>query len=129
MQIAIFTLGNEKFALETKIVNSIEKMMNITKVPTAPYYIKGLINLRGTIASVVDLKSYLNMERVRDEESIIIVEIRDEKIGFMVDEVIEVVEVTEDMIEKTSDSLPHIRGIINLPDYLVTLLDSDMLLK
>lgn len=129
MQVIIFTLGKEKFALETRLVHGIEKMMSITKVPRAPYYIKGLVNLRGNIVPIVDLKSYLNMEYIKDEENIIIVEINEERIGLMVDNVYEVVEITNDMIEKVNDGASFAKGVINFKDYIVTLLEGEMLLN
>jgi purine-binding chemotaxis protein CheW len=129
MQIVVFTLGNEEFALETGLINGIEKMLSITKVPTAPYYIKGLANLRGTIISIIDLKAFLDMENLREEENIIILEIGEEKIGLMVDSVHEVVEVNSDMIEKTNDTSGYIKGVINFKDHIVTLLGGEMLLN
>ena len=55
MQFVIFKLGEEHFAVETDKILSINDMMAITKVPKAPNYIKGLINLRGSIKSLVDV--------------------------------------------------------------------------
>jgi purine-binding chemotaxis protein CheW len=129
MQVVVFTLGKERFALETRLVHGIEKMMSITKVPTAPYYIRGLANLRGNIISIIDLKSYLNMEFVKDEENVIIVEVDEERVGIMVDDVHEVVEITSDMIEKVSDNSGYIKGVINFKDYIVTLLEGESLLN
>ena len=129
MQVVVFTLGKEKFALETRLVHGIEKMMSITKVPTAPYYIKGLANLRGNIISIIDLKAYLNMENIKEEENIIIVESDDERVGIMVDDVHEVVEITSDMIERVSDNSGYVKGVINFQDYIVTLLEGEMLLN
>ncbi|MEG0371062.1 MAG: chemotaxis protein CheW [Clostridium sp.] len=129
MQVVVFTLGNEKFALETRIVHGIEKMMTITKVPTAPYYIKGLANLRGNIISVINLKSYLNMDKIKEEDNIIIIEIEEEKVGIMVDSVHEVVDISQDMIEKVNDALSYIKGVINFTDSVVTLLDGEILLE
>lgn len=129
MQVIVFNLGNEKFALETKFIHGIEKMMDFTHVPLAPNYIKGLINLRGNIITVIDLKMYLNMEYVEKEENIIVVEINGEKIGFMVDSVYEVIEITDDMIEKMSNVDEKIIGIIKLKEYIGTLLNGENLLK
>ena len=129
MQVVVFTLGNEKFALETRIVHGIEKMMTITKVPTAPYYIKGLANLRGSIISVINLKSYLNMDKIKEEDNIIIIELGEEKVGIMVDNVHEVVDISHDMIEKADDSKPYIKGVINFKKNVVTLLEGELLLE
>lgn len=127
MQIVIFSLGKEKFALETRFIDGIEKMLSITRVPTAPYYIRGLANLRGNIISIIDLKAYLNMEKTKDEDNIIILEAGEERIGLMVDEVNEVVEITDDMIEKVSDNTGHTKGVVNFDNYIVTLLEGEEL--
>lgn len=129
MQVMVFNLGNEKFALETKFIHGIEKMMDFTHVPLAPNHIKGLINLRGNIITILDLKIYLNMEFVEKEENIIVVEINDEKIGFIVDSVHEVVEITDDMLENIRDNNEHIKGVIKFDEYIATLLDGEKLLK
>ncbi|CCJ33780.1 MULTISPECIES: chemotaxis protein CheW [Caloramator] len=129
MQIVIFTLGNEKFALDTKLVHGIEKMMSITKVPNAPYYVKGLINLRGSIITVVDLKTLLNKQNKDQEENIIIVEINQEKIGLIVNKVDEVIEIENDKIEKPVENNSYIKGIINLKEYIVTLLEGEALIE
>lgn len=127
MQVVIFSLGKEKFALETRFIDGIEKMLSITRVPTAPYYIRGLANLRGNIISIIDLKAYLNMEKTKDEDNIIILEAGEERIGLMVDEVNEVVEITDDMIEKVSDNTGYTKGVVNFDNYIVTLLEGEEL--
>ena len=129
MQIAVFTLGKEKYALETKYIHGIEKMMTITKVPNAPYYIKGLANLRGSIITVIDLKALLNIQTKSEEENIIIVNIDDNSAGFIVDCVEEVLEVKDGTIEQIDTSNDFIKGVINLNDYLVTLLEGEKLLN
>lgn len=129
MQIAIFTLGNEKFALETQLIDGIEKVLNITRVPNTKDYIRGLANLRGNIITIIDLKKYLNMENIMNEENVIILQSGDERIGLMVDSVHEVVEITPDMLEKSNDSADYIKGIVNFKDYIVTLLEGEILLN
>ena len=61
MQIVVFKLGDEHFAVETERVQGINDIMGITKVPKAPAYIKGLINLRGNIKSLVDIDLLLDV--------------------------------------------------------------------
>lgn len=129
MQIAIFTLGNEKFALETQLIDGIEKVLNITRVPNTKDYIRGLANLRGNVITIIDLKKYLNMENIMNEENVIILQSNDERIGLMVDNVHEVVEITPDMLEKSNDSADYIKGIVNFKDYIVTLLEGEKLLS
>lgn len=129
MQIAVFTLEKEKYALETKYIHGIEKMMTITKVPNAPYYIKGLANLRGSIITVIDLKALLNIQVKSEEENIIIVNIDDNSAGFIVDCVEEVLDVKDSMIEQIDTSNDFIKGVINFNDYLITLLEGEKLLN
>lgn len=128
MQIVIFTLGKEKYAIETDIVHGIEKMMGITKVPTAPYYVRGLANLRGSIITIIDLKRFLNLDYEGLEENIIVVEVNDEKAGFIVDGVEEVVEISDDMIESIDENIEYVKGVINFDKYIVTLLKGESLI-
>lgn len=129
MQVIVFNLGNEKFALETRFIHGIEKMMDFTKVPLSPTYITGLINLRGNIITVLDLKSYLHVDFVQKEENIIVVEIDEEKIGFIVDSVYEVTEIEDSMIENLRDIDEQIKGVIKFKDYIATLLNGELLFK
>ena len=87
MQIVVFKLGDEHFAVETDRVQSINDIMSITRVPKAPKYIKGLINLRGSIKSLVDLNLLLNVNHENEQNNIIILTVEDEEIGILVDEV------------------------------------------
>lgn len=129
MQIVIFTLGREKFALETQLIDGIEKVLNITRVPNTPGYIKGLANLRGNIITIIDLKKYLKMDNIMNEENVIILQSDDERIGLMVDSVHEVIEITDDMMEKSGDNADYIKGIVNFKEYIVTLLEGEKLLS
>ena len=129
MQVVVFNIGSEKYALDTNLVYGIEKVMDITNVPKAPSYVKGLANLRGTIISVIDLKEYLNVKSEANEESVIVIDINEERVGLLVDTVDEVVEIKEDMIEKAGETNKNIKGIINFKDDIVTLIDGESLLK
>ena len=77
MQIVIFRLKDELFAVETAKVQSITDVMEITKVPKAPMHIKGLINLRGNILSLLDINLLLNIDKEdNSQRNIIIVDKR-----------------------------------------------------
>ena len=77
MQIVVFKLGEEHFAVDTERVQGINDMMLVTRVPKSPSYIKGLINLRGSIKSLVDINMLLNIESEKEQKSIIILKIKD----------------------------------------------------
>jgi len=132
MQVVIFKLNNEQFAVETAKVQSINDAMEITRVPKAPEHIKGLINLRGNVISLLDINLLLDVPKDEEKQNnIIILEMEDELVGITVDQVDEVLDVEEDIIEKISDERKkaYIEGIINFKDRIVTLIDIDKLLS
>lgn len=133
MQIVVFKLGDEHFAVETERVQSINDIMGITRVPKAPSYIKGLINLRGSIKSLVDINLLLDVTPGTEQNNIIILTIEDEEIGITVDEVEEVLDIDEKNIQKLDNdknkSRNYIKGIINHEDKLLTIIDIDKLLN
>lgn len=133
MQIVAFRLGDEHFAVETDRVQGINDIMSITKVPKAPSYIKGLINLRGSIKSLVDLNLLLNVDHTEEQNNIIILTVDDEEIGISVDEVEEVLDIDEKNIQKLDKdkekTQPYVRGILNYEDKLLTIIDINKLLN
>lgn len=133
MQIVVFKLGDEHFAVETERVQSINDIMGITRVPKAPRYIKGLINLRGSIKSLVDINLLLDVNPGTEQNNIIILNVGDEEIGISVDEVEEVLDIDEKSIQKlekgTDKDQPYIKGILNYEEKLLTIVDIDKLLN
>jgi purine-binding chemotaxis protein CheW len=131
MQVVIFKLNEEQFAVETGKVQSINDAMEITKVPKAPAHIKGLINLRGNVISLLDINLLLGTPKQDEKQNnIIILEMEDELVGITVDQVDEVLDVEEELIEKVNDGKKaYIEGVINFKDRIVTLIDIDKLLS
>ncbi|MCH3964338.1 MAG: chemotaxis protein CheW [Clostridium sp.] len=133
MQVVIFKLSNEQFAVETSKVQSINDYMEITKVPRAPSHIKGIINLRGNVISILDINLLMDVPKQgnskQSEESIIILEMEEELVGIVVDQVDEVLDLDESMIEKITDEnkKAYIEGVINFKDRVVTLINIDKL--
>ena len=131
MQFVIFKLGEEHFAVETDKILSINDMMAITNVPKAPKHIKGLINLRGSIKSLVDINLLLNIECNKEQNNIIILKVYDEEIGISVDEVEEVVDIDEQIVQRleTHKTEDYIKGIVDLEGKLLTIIDIEKLLN
>lgn len=131
MQFVIFKLGKEHFAVETDKVLSINDMMAITKVPKAPNYIKGLINLRGSIKSLVDVNLLLNIESGGNQNNIIILKVDEEELGVTVDEVEEVIDIEDQRLQKleTHNTENYIKGIIDLGNRLLTVINIEKLLN
>ncbi len=130
-----FTLKNEIYGIPIGTVKEINAMMTITEVPNTPKYIKGVINLRGKIISIMDLRLRLGMEEIDYSERtcIIVVEVPNnekgkKKIGIVVDHVAEVIEIKnselEDFEEDLVDDLnAFINGIAKMKDKIIIILD------
>jgi purine-binding chemotaxis protein CheW len=132
MQVVVFKVNEEQFAVEAAFVQSINDMMEITKVPKSAEYIKGLINLRGNIISLLDINLLLDIEKCSGvQENIIILNLQDESVGVTVDQVDEVLEIEENIIEKveTDREKAYIKGVINFKDRIITLIDIGKLIK
>jgi purine-binding chemotaxis protein CheW len=129
-----FNLGAEEYGFEILRVVEIIGLMKITSVPRTPNYVRGIINLRGTIHPVIDLRTKFGMDTIDDtqETCIIVLEIEkngiSEQIGVVVDNVKEVQDITDAEIEDTP-SLGHdvdtkfITGMANIKDKVVILLN------
>lgn len=130
MQVVIFKLNKEQFAVETEKVQSINDSMEITRVPKAPEYIKGLVNLRGNVISLMDINLLLDVPKDElKQDNIIILDMDGEMVGIAVDQVEEVLDIEENIIENMDESdKEYIQGVINFKDRIVTLIDINKLL-
>ena len=131
MQIVMFSLGDEEFAVETLKVQNISNNMLVTKVPKSDRHIRGLINLRGSIISLVDINLLLRTNNEFNEKgNIIIINIDDEEIAISVDKVREVLDIDEKMIQKldAEEARDYVKGIVNLNGNIITLIDLNILL-
>ncbi len=131
-----FALGPEEFGLEILKVREIIGYMDITAVPQTPHYVKGVINLRGQVIPVIDLRAKFGMEPadVTDQTCIIVVEIsnadREFSTGIVVDHVQEVLDIDGKDIEDTPElgssvSTEYILGMGKIGDSVKILLDID----
>ncbi len=129
MQIIVFSLGPEKYAIETRFINGIDRCLQITKVPNVSPYIRGLANLRGNIISIMSLKTYLDIDDNSPEMNTLIFNKEEEQVGLLVDKVIEVLSINENTIEHLENPSEYITGIINKNGDIITLLEGDGLLS
>jgi CheW-like domain. len=132
----VFQIGDQEFGVDIHKVSIIEKYMNITRVPNTPDYIKGVVNLRGEIIPVMDLRTKFGLpEKVPDEETrIIMLKINDITLGVIVDSVAEVVDFTEEEMGSitsiTNDrSMDYVVGIGRIGDRLITVLNIEKLIS
>ena len=132
----VFKLGNEEYAIDIqKITTIIEKDMNIARVPKTPVYLKGVINLRGEIIPVINMRRKFNLTEEEDTEEtrIIIVKLEDIAVGLIVDSVAEVVELNDDSIENITNiagtlSFDYIMGVGKINGRIITLLHLEKLI-
>lgn len=130
MQFVVFKLGGENFAINTNKVQNISEMIAITKVPKSPAYIKGLINLRGSIKPLVDIRMLLNIVDENHTENIIILKIGEEEIGIAVDKVAEVLEIEVDQIQNLDDKAKdYVNGVVKIEEDIITIIDVDKILS
>ncbi|MEN6611403.1 MAG: chemotaxis protein CheW [Methanoregulaceae archaeon] len=123
LQVVEFILGDELFAINLFDVKEVVEYTRITKLPSTPSHIKGIIDLRGEITTIIDLKIRMNISgnnEIPDENRRIIVlddAILSTKLGIMVDDVTSVSTFSRDMVERTSSAVSnsaasYIEGII-----------------
>ena len=123
-------LSDEFFGIDIKYVDNIVRMQHITRVPQAPSYVKGVINLRGEVIPVFSLRLKMGLEEVEETKSfrIIILTIDGESVGIIVDEVREVANLAPDEIEKVNHKNAEgvqnfLSGIGKTETSLISLLD------
>lgn len=133
--IATFKLDREEYGVEVRLVQEIRRVGEITLVPRAPDFIRGVINLRGRILPVVDLKKKLAIGEVEitKESRIVVVRLRDRLLGLLVDGASQVLKVPVSRIEPPPAEIVDkggdaIRGVAKLEDRLVILLDLNQVL-
>ncbi len=136
LQLVVFTIGSEEFGVEIMNVQEIIRMTNITKIPQAPGYIRGIINLRGKIIVVINLNVIMGMESKEQDENtrIIVASIGETVMGFVVDSVSEVIRLAEKNVEPAPPVIAnrigteYVLGVGKLDNRLLILLNMDKLL-
>ncbi len=130
LQLVVFSLGREEFAVEVTQVREIMRMEEITRMPKSPNFVEGIINLRGQIIAVVELAKRLNLEigEKSSDTRIIVVEAEDIKVGMIVDAVSEVLRVSADAVEPSPTlaidvSAAYLQGVVKQDNRLIILLD------
>lgn len=130
-----FRLGDEEFGIDILKVKEINRIVKITHIPQSPDFVEGVINLRGKIIPIIDLRKRFSMpERAYDEQTRIVVgEIEGKTVGLIVDSVSEVLRLPLNSVEPapkivSKDKADYIKGVGKLDDRLLMLLDIDKIL-
>jgi len=134
-QFLTFNLAEEFYGVDILKVQEIKGYTNVTKIPNTPDYLKGVLNLRGTIVPIVDLRMKFGMG-VTEPTSftvVVVVNVRNRVMGFLVDAVSDVLDLNAKDIQPPPEmgntvDITFVAGIGNTNDHLVTLLDIDRVL-
>lgn len=136
LQLVTFNVGEEEFGVGILAVREINRMMEITRVPHAPDFVEGVVNLRGQVIPVVDLRKRFNLEAAEHDKSsrIVVVELNEKVVGFLVDSVSEVLRVDYSMVEPPPAIIAgiereYLEGVVKLEDRLLILLNLRRLLN
>lgn len=131
IQLVSFNLEKEEYGINVLMVREIIRMLSITRVPNTPAYVEGVINLRGKVIPIISLRKKFDlMEAEYDKRTrIMVMEVVGEMMGFIVDEVSEVIRISEKEIQPpppvVAGGVEHecMAGVINQADRLLVLLD------
>jgi purine-binding chemotaxis protein CheW len=130
LQLVSFNIGTEEFGVDILKVQEINRMVEITRVPQAPHYVEGVINLRGKVIPIVDLRKRFGLELKEHDKNtrIVVVDIGGNIMGMIVDSVSEVLRLPASTIEPppeivTGVNAEYIKGVAKLEDRLLIFLD------
>jgi purine-binding chemotaxis protein CheW len=137
LQLVTFRIGEEEFGVDILRVQEIIRIMEITRVPKAPDFVEGVINLRGKVIPIIDLRKRfgLGVKEHDKHTRIIVIEMNNMIVGFVVDAVSEVLRIPADTVEPPPPAVmggidsEYISGVGKLEDRLLILLDLDKLLS
>ncbi len=135
IQLVTFRIGEEEFGVDILAVQEIIRMMQITMVPRAPEFIEGVINLRGKVIPVINMRTRFNKPALDQDSNtrIVVMELENKIVGFLVDGVSEVLRIPESTVEDPPPVVAgigseYIRGIGKLDNRLLILRNLDNLL-
>jgi purine-binding chemotaxis protein CheW len=136
-QYVVFRIDNDEYGADINKVTIIERMMTITRVPKTPPYIKGVINLRGEVLPVMDLRTRFGLPEKEADDStrIVMVDIGNNiSYGIIVDAVVEVLQVEDTAIESVTGfsgniNVDYISGVAKSGERLITLLNLERLIS
>ena len=136
LQLVSFKIGEEEFGVDILKVQEINRMLEVTRVPNAPEHVEGVINLRGKVIPIIDLRRRFGLERKEHDKntSIVVVELSGKVVGFVVDAVSEVLRIPKSVTEPPPPLVAgigadYITAVGKLEDRLLILLDLERVLS
>ncbi|HZG15101.1 MAG TPA: chemotaxis protein CheW [Candidatus Bathyarchaeia archaeon] len=136
VKVIVFRLQDEEYGVEVNQVLSIEKLDHITRVPRTPAFVKGVINLRGVVTPIIDLRSRFGLDEASYTETtrVIIVAVNELEVGLIVDAANDVIDIPVNAIEPAPEVVGgveavYLRGVAKLEKRLLILLNLDKVLN
>jgi purine-binding chemotaxis protein CheW len=136
LQLVSFNIGEEEFGVDILKVQEINRMLDVTRVPSAPEYVDGVINLRGKVIPIIDLRRRFSMGRKEHDKNtrIVVVELSGRVVGFVVDAVSEVLRIPRSVTEPPPPIVAgiqsdYVTAVGKLEGRLLILLDLEKVLS
>ncbi|RNA69573.1 chemotaxis protein CheW [Alteribacter keqinensis] len=135
-KVIVFQIGEEEYGVSVDQVKSIERIQPITRVPNTPGFVKGVINLRGVVTPIIDLRMRFNIEEKEHDNHtrVIIVSVEDMEVGLIVDAANDVMDIEMDNIEPPPEVVggieaDYLHGVAKLEKRLLILLNLNKVLS
>ncbi|HEY0826977.1 MAG TPA: chemotaxis protein CheW [Bacilli bacterium] len=137
IKVIVFTLCEEEYAVEVEKVRTIERILPMTRVPKTPSFVKGVINLRGNIVPIIDLRGRFGLPEslYANNTRIIIVAVKDIEVGLIVDSASDVIDLDSETIDNPPEVVggikaKYLRGIAKIgADRLLVMLNLEEVLN
>ena len=136
LKVIVFQLKDEEYGVPVNQVRSIEKIQHITRVPRTDSFVKGVINLRGVVTPLIDLRSRFGLSETdyTDSTRMIIVTLEDMEVGLIVDAANDVIDISNSAIEPPPEVVgaiqaAYINGVAKIDKRLLILLNLDKVLR
>ncbi len=137
-KVVSFMLGNEDFGIDIMKIDSIVEFGKIIKIPESADYVEGVMNIRGKVVPIINLRKKFYIEDLDDEQKkkakVIVVNLDNRQVGLLVDDVKEVLTINQDQLEEPPSEVGgvgrgYILGIAKLEDTMMIILDIDKILS
>lgn len=136
VKVVVFQLADKEYVIPVSQVQGIEKLIHITRVPKTPSYVKGVINLRGVVTPIIDLKNRFGLgeSELNESSRIIIITLENMNVGVIVDSANDVLDIPNDAIEPQPEVVggleqDFIAGVAKLDRRLLILLHLNLVLN
>lgn len=129
MQMILFKMNQQNFMVSAETVEEVIDTVEITEIPLAPKWVQGLINLRGSVLTVVGLAELIDLAPIEKKMNILIMKDEDNRKGLLIDEVLKVVDIEQDQIQlgTTSDKKYYI-GATTVAENVASIIEINQLI-